>query len=193
GGVITGSGDAIETGYGASTVTNAGTINGNVNFTNTPYYYYANNTFVDNGGTVNGSVLFGSNGINTYVTDLSKFVNGTFSNVTGTVDGGSGNYSTLVLQVGSDTSTKIAFAKTFTQTQYDLSNGAKLGLSSDTTVNKTLLLSGTGSVDLTANFNITNGQALSVTTAYGASYGTPGTLSIVSHGDMSFSTGYNGT
>jgi hypothetical protein len=174
-------------------MTNAGTINGNVNFTKAPYYYYVNNTFVDNGGTVNGSVLFASTGTNTYVTDLSKFVNGTFSNVTGTVDGGSGGYSTLVLRVGSDTSAKIAYASTFGQTQYDLSNGAKLSLSSDTTLNKTLLLSGTGSVDLTANFNIVNGQALGVTTAYGSSYGTPGTLSIVSHGDMSFSAGYNDT
>lgn len=183
-GVITGSGDAIADTYGGATVTNAGTINGNV-VLGPSYYYSYGDTFIDNGGTVNGSVRFGM-GTNTYVTDFSKFANGTFSNVTGVVDGGNG-FSTLVLRTGSDTTAKIAFATNFQRTEYDLSNNAKLSLSSDSAISdKTVILAGTGSVDLTADFSVTNMPGLIVTTLYGLS-GTPATLSVVSHGNMSFS------
>jgi hypothetical protein len=194
GGIITASGDAIEDSYGGASVTNAGIINGNVNFAFLPSYYYSyGDTFIDNGGTVNGSVLFGG-GSNTYVTDFSKFVNGQFSNVTGVVDGGVRGVSTLVLRTASDTTAKIAFATNFQRTEYDISSGAKLTLSSDSPItNKTVLLAGTGSVDLTADVNAANMPGLIVTTPYGAS-GAATALSVVSHGNMSFSeTGYSAT
>ncbi|ESQ89488.1 hypothetical protein ABENE_14000 [Asticcacaulis benevestitus DSM 16100 = ATCC BAA-896] len=192
GGVITGSGDAIQNAYGGITVKNAGTINGNVNFAPLSSSYYAqSSSFVDRGGTVNGSVLFGS-GSDTYVTDISKYADGRFSNVTGVVDGGDGQ-DTVVLQVASATSAKIASPTNFERVQYDLSNGLTLNLTSGDAFNKTLLLSGTGSVDLTADFSVANVQALVVTMPFGASYSDdPGALSIVSHGNLSFSeTGYN--
>ena len=186
GGVITSIGDAIENTYGGVTVTNAGTINGNVNFALAPsYYYLQSNVFVDQGGTINGNLVFGS-GADTYVTDASKYVNGKFTNVSGTVDGGGGQ-DTLVLRVGSDNSTKAASATNFERVEYDLSNGAKLTLGADTPVNTTLVLAGTGAVDLTADMNVTNNLALVVGTAYGASYNDPAALSIVSHGNLSFS------
>ncbi len=193
GGVITGSGDAIESTNGGLTVTNAGTINGNVNFAFLPSYYYnQNSTFVDRGGTLNGSLLFGSSGGDIYVTDISNYANGRFSNVTGTVDGGDGQ-DTVILRVASATAAKVASVTNFERVQYDLSNGAKLSLTSDKVLSNTLLLSGTGSVDLTADFTVANAQGLVVTLPYGASYSDDlGTLSIVSHGNMSFSqTGYN--
>ncbi|ESQ83297.1 hypothetical protein AEAC466_13680 [Asticcacaulis sp. AC466] len=192
GGVITGSGDAIQGPYGGITVKNAGTINGNVNFAGAPPYYYPqSSTFVDQGGTVNGSVLFGSAG-DTYVTDISTYVDGRFSNVTGTVDGGAGQ-DTVVFQVTSSTAAKVGVVPSFERTQYDLNNGVKLDLTADQSWNNTLLLAGTGSVDLTGDFSVANAQALAVTMPYGASYADdPGTLSIVSHGNLSFSeTGYN--
>ncbi len=192
GGVITGSSDAIENTYGGITVTNAGTINGNVNFALAPSYYYTQgNVFVDQGGTINGSLLFGS-GADTYVTDASKFVNGKFTNVSGTVDGGGGQDS-LILRVGADTTTKFAAAANFERTQYDLSNGAKLSLGADAPITGTLVLAGTGSVNLTADFNVTDVQALVVGTAYGSNYNDPSALSIVSHGNLVFTrtSGYS--
>lgn len=189
GGVITASGDAIEDTSGSTTVSNAGNINGNVNFALVPYYYSSGDTFVDNGGTVNGSVLFGG-GANTYVTDFSTFVNGRFSNVTGVVDGGTTGVSTLVLRTGSDTTAKIAFATNFQKTEYDLSNSAKLTLSSDSTISKAVIFGGTGSVDLTADINTTNMPSLTVTTPYAAA-GSPSTLSVISHGNLSFTATSN--
>jgi len=185
GGVVGGSGDAIASGFGA-TVSNAGTISGNVDFAVYPYAFYGS-TFIDKGGQINGDLIFGS-GYDTYVTDISKYANGRFTNISGTITGGDGA-DTLVLQVQADASGKVTSIPTFEHTEYDLSNDAKLTLSSDAIIDRTLTLAGTGSVDLTVDFNVKNSQGLVVATPFGASYTDPGALTIVSHGNMTFSRG----
>lgn len=187
GGVISGSTDAIESAYGGVTITNAGTINGDVNLGQSTYS--SSSTFVDKGGSLNGNLVFGS-GYDTYVTDISKLSDGKFSNISGTIDGGDGQ-DTVIFQVGSDATTKLVLPKNFENAEYDLSQGAKLTLSADHPLVTPLVLAGTGSVDLNADFDTPNAYGLFVRTAYGASYSDHGSLSIVSRGTMSFSqSGY---
>jgi hypothetical protein len=83
GGVISGVGTAVQMAGG--TLTNAGTINGNVNlgYVSSGGYYYAAGTYVANGGTVNGNLSFGA-GNDVLVETGSGY------GVTGTIDGGFG-------------------------------------------------------------------------------------------------------
>lgn len=82
GGVITGLGAAIQTIGG--TISNAGTINGNVNLNYSDYGYNGRTgTYIANGGVLNGNLTFGSG------TDF-LVETGSGYGVTGTIDGGAG-------------------------------------------------------------------------------------------------------
>jgi hypothetical protein len=84
GGTISGLGTAVQL-YGG-TVSNAGTINGDVNLAYYPYgggSAYATGAYIANGGTLNGNLIFGSN------TDY-LIETGSGYGVTGTIDGGAG-------------------------------------------------------------------------------------------------------
>src|SRR6185312_7814992 len=107
GGVISGSVTAITGSFGH--ITNAGTINGNVDFTGAPSYL--SSTYVDNGGTVNGNLLFGA-GNDTLFEDLSLSANGRVAGVTGTVDGGGGT-NQLIMHVGANTDSQVASVTNF--------------------------------------------------------------------------------
>lgn len=112
GGVISGVGDAVQLGGG--TVTNAGTINGNVNLGYSPYggVAYVAGTYIANGGTLNGNLTFG--GQNSLLIE-----SGSGFGITGTVSGGSSNNLAAHLRSSSGTVTLsgqslINFGKEFT-------------------------------------------------------------------------------
>ena len=187
GGVITGSKASVANGYTAR-VTNAGTLNGDVDFT---AGYYSNDVFISKGGTLNGGLLMGG-GEDVFVTTVDDFANGKFKSVTGAMDGGDG-VDRLILRVAANTTTKIASATSFERVGYELGDGVSLTLTADKTFTSMLMLAGKGKVDLSADMTVNDGYAIMVTTPFDGAYSDVGEVSIVSHGALSFtSTNYSG-
>jgi hypothetical protein len=155
GGTIAGVGDAIDI-IGGS-VSNAGTINGNVNLAYSPYgnSYYGSGAYFNIGGTLNGDLTI-TNG-QQLVTPLGSY-NGTgFAGITGTVN--SSNASLLYL-VGNDATTTFAVPTGFANVSYDLSNSATLTLTGDNNPDVALVLSGNGAVNFTGTIATTDTSAI---------------------------------
>ncbi|PVM92149.1 hypothetical protein DDF62_03075 [Caulobacter radicis] len=162
GGVISGATASI--GYRASgdntVIRNAGTLNGDVVLVSNGYWGdAATSIFIDDGGVVNGSIRLGG-GRDTYITDLSRLVDGRFTNVTGSVVADDGD-DTLVLRVRADAAAILAPVAGFETLGYELDNDATLTLTAAAPLNTTLALGGEGRVDLTADLgNGTTNQPL---------------------------------
>lgn len=193
GGVITGARSVAFRSYGGgqNRVLNAGTLNGDVYLKSVQDYadQYSNGVYSDKGGTLNGSLTFGI-GWDTVVTDLSRYQDGHFTGVTGTVDAGGGSgVDTLLLRLNEDATRTLALPNSFETLALDLSDDAKVSLTISTGLTNTLSLTGTGKLDLTADVATTNGYALSF---YGQSavqaetggYLPTGTLSVISRGAL---------
>lgn len=144
-GIISGEAAAIATnGTGTAAgarINNAGRIIGDVNFAG------SSNNRVEalTGGMITGNLYLGDGG-DIFVTDVGTG-NG-FSGVSGAVSGG-GN-ETILYRVGSDATASLAPAGIFSTIGYQLSNNAKLTLTSTGAFPLPLAFEGTGLVDLSA-------------------------------------------
>ncbi len=190
GGTISGAtGISGRNGY-ASTVLNAGTINGGVDFASTSYYDQSTDVFVDTGGTVNGAIRLGG-GNDLLVTDLVQPTGRAFGGATGGVDAGEG-FDTITYRVGADASAQIALPATFEGIGYELANGAALTLTSASPLATPLSLSGTGKVDLTADITQANRTLIDMTAPtvaqrLGETGAAPSDLDVISRGTLTAS------
>ncbi len=142
GGVISADADAIDLLGG--TVSNAGTITGNVNLAYSPYGYpvYSTGAYYANGGTLNGNLTLSAN--EALVMTLGSGGTGPLGGVTGTIDA---NGATLAYLVdASATTSTIALPAGFASLGYVLSNNPTLTFTSDSNLSGTLGLAGSGSV-----------------------------------------------
>ncbi|MDP9055963.1 MAG: hypothetical protein M3N34_01330 [Pseudomonadota bacterium] len=155
GGSITGTGDAIELQGGI--ISNAGTINGNVNLAYPEIYNYgyASGAYINAGGTLNGNLTLGL--FQELVTPLGSYNGAGFSGITGTVNASS---ATVIYTVGSNATTSVVAPTGFANVGYQLSNNATLTLTADSLPNNTLALSGTGSVNLGSAITTTDIPAI---------------------------------
>lgn len=161
GGVVTGGtrGVGLPGGSGAvfnGRLINAGTINGNVDFGTDPFSYYGSNNIViaQPGGIINGNLNLGS-GNDIFVTSLTNNGPGQYAGVTGTVTGGPNEKIRYI--VDRDTSAMLALPGIFSSVGYELSNNAKLTLTSATPQTMNVEFAGVGSVDLAADITAPTG------------------------------------
>ena len=141
-----------------NSVTNAGTINGNVNLS-TIQAGPTNNTFVAAaGGVLNGNLNLG-NGGDTLVVTLGRAGSGLYPGITGTVTG-TGTETLLSLVTADATATLAQPNAVFSVFGYDLANKATLTLTSATPVTGSYAFAGTGTVNLTADISGTGASSL---------------------------------
>lgn len=188
GGVISGTTAAIRgDDFLGNYVTNAGTINGNVDFssTNSPYSNPAD-WFIDRGGVVNGSVLLGT-GSDVFMAELTNPSGG----VTGTIDGGAG-FDTYFYTTSVDASATIASppASSFEAVGFGVFEGAYLTLTASAPLGTPLSVTGSGTIDLTADIANSTGLIRVVqipTVPYGTVPGsaTEADLTVISRGTLS--------
>lgn len=188
-------GGVINGGVGGSTnsfvysgrITNAGTINGNVNLSNSffPTYTTGNTFIAKTGGVVNGNLNLGT-GNDLFVTNIVNNGPGQFAGVTGTVTG-SGS-ETLRYLVEADATATLSPAGIFGKIGYELSNNASLTLTSSSQQNIAVDLAGSGKVDLTANLALTGDRSIlnlnaqsAVSTTYPIA---ANALDVTSHGTL---------
>ncbi|MDG2527928.1 hypothetical protein [Caulobacter endophyticus] len=184
GGVITGP-VAIKSSWMTSSnqVANAGVINGDVDFTQTPTYAPSQDSYTDNGGTLNGSLLL-SEGDDVFVTDLTRYVDGRFLGVTGKVDAGAG-IDRLVLRIGADTTTNIALPTGFEGLGLILQNNAQAKVTTGP-LTSTLKVTGEGALDLTADITTNWSSVIGLYGDYGQPSNTVAPQSIISRGALTF-------
>jgi autotransporter-associated beta strand protein len=191
GGTITGAtGISGRNGYN-SIVLNAGTINGGVNFASGSTYDQSPDVFVDAGGIVNGAVRLGG-GDDLFVTDLVQPAERVLGGATGGVDAGDG-YDSIVYRVGADETAQIARPSGFEGVGYELANDAALTLTAAGLLANTLMLSGIGKVDLTADITAADRTLIDLTAPTVAQrIGDPdvaaNALDVVSRGTLTAST-----
>ena len=183
GGVITGGTVAIGNPNGSpglAVVTNAGTINGNVNLANSGFG--TNSYYALTGGVLNGNLTLGAG--DTLVADLLNTGSGAFAGITGTV---SANNSNLVYNVGTSARVTSASAAGFTSVVYALSNAATLTLDTGGALTSTLGLAGTGLVILGGAVATTNAPAIQSQALPGAGgySSAPTALTITNNGTLS--------
>lgn len=191
GGVISGGTTAIgpqsaSSGLLATTVVNAGTINGNVALTNSfADSYNANRFFALSGGVLNGNLTLSQGGV--LVTELVNTGTGAFAGINGTV---SGTGALLRYRVRRDASATIATPASFAGVGYDLFDNAVLTLTGSPST-QSLTLAGKGTVDLTADITAATAPAISagsVMVAPGESYAS-NALVITSRGALALTRG----
>lgn len=143
------------------TVRNAGTINGDIRLGDQSYSG-SSSTFIDAGGTVNGSLLFGK-GDDLLVVRLDAPSSRPLGGITGAISGGDGN-DTVRFVVDSDATTTAAKVGGFERLAYEVQNGARLTVSAGS-LDQTLGLVGSGTVDLKVDVHTASGTALDLTGA----------------------------
>jgi hypothetical protein len=203
GGVITAARSVGWETYGGGHVhvLNAGVLNGDVYLKSIQDYAdnYSTNSYADRGGTLNGSLTFGI-GSDTVVTDLSRFNDGRFTGITGTVDAGGGTgLDTLLLRLNEDATRTLALPTSFETFAFDLSDDAEVKLTFSQPLTNTLSVTGQGKLDLTADISTSNTYLISFygPSAASAELGgyTPaeGSLSLISRGALTVNqtTPYN--
>ena len=189
GGIVNGgTGGAVTVGAFNAGVANAGTINGDVTFNG---FGSGNNLayIALTGGMLNGNLKLGDGA--TLVTDLANPGPGQFAGISGTVTAGSN--TELRYAVNADASAVLPAGNLgpFGTVGYQLANGAALTLTAprDQTRTQTLLLAGTGSVDLDANIAVAGAAAIrstdSITYPGGPNAAT--SLAIISRGALAIS------
>ncbi|HEX8421603.1 MAG TPA: autotransporter outer membrane beta-barrel domain-containing protein [Sphingomonas sp.] len=164
-----------------TTVTNGGTINGNVVLGDSQTLVYGNNNryFALTGGILNGDLLLGQGDL--FVTELANAGPGTFAGINGDVIA---NASQLRYRVRQDATAVSSAPAGFANVGYDLFDGATLTLTG--TGGTPLTLAGRGTVDVTANITTSTGPAISRTNLSLApgETGTDGALAITSRGTL---------
>jgi hypothetical protein len=180
GGVITGP-VAIKSANFSSynIVSNAGVINGDVDLA-AAMYSGSRDAFTDDGGTLNGNLLLGTND-DVFTTDLSRYVNGRFTGVSGTVDAGAG-LDRLVLRLDADTTANVKLATGFEALGLVLENGTNAKITVADTLSGTVNITGEGSLDLNANITTNWSNAIALWGDYGQVWNTQGPQSIISRG-----------
>jgi hypothetical protein len=161
GGVVTGgtAGVGAPGGTGAiynGRLINAGTINGNVDFGTDPFSYYGSNNVViaQPSGLIKGNLHLGS-GNDIFVTSLVNNGPGEFAGVTGVVTGGPNEKIRYI--VDRNASATLALSGVFSSIGYEISNKAKLTLTSATPQTMNVEFAGVGSVELTADITAPTG------------------------------------
>lgn len=148
GGVIGNGGTAVTASIYNSTVANAGTINGDVRFTN--LYSGAGESYIAlPGGVLNGNLVLGASDL--LVTDLVNTGSGAFAGITGTVD--ADPEALLRYRVSSDASATLGPVGPFQIAGYQLTNNATLNLTAPSEITRQLQLGGTGTVNLDASIS----------------------------------------
>lgn len=161
GGTISGAtGISGRNGYG-SIVLNGGTINGGVQFASTSYYDQSADIFVDTGGTVNGAIQFGG-GDDLLVTDLVQPTGRALAGATGGITGGDG-FDSIVYRVGADAAAQVTIPAAFEGVGYELANNAALTLIAARPLTTTMIVSGTGTVDVTADISLAGRTLIDMT------------------------------
>ncbi|CAN7611866.1 hypothetical protein [Caulobacter sp. LjRoot300] len=168
---------------GGNRVANAGVINGDVDFAGNSAFP-SSDAFTDNGGTLNGNLKLGA-GDDVFVTDLSRFVDGRFTGVTGMVDAGEG-IDRLVLRIGADTTTTVDLPAGFEALGLVLQNAANAKVTAARPLNSTLNLTGEGSLDLTADITTNWSNAIALWGDYGQVWDTRAPQSIISRGAITY-------
>ncbi|PHY12876.1 hypothetical protein CSW58_09660, partial [Caulobacter sp. B11] len=195
GGVITGP-VAITSAFASSfnQVSNAGVINGDVDFS-VATAFGSRDSYTDDGGTLNGNLLLGGDD-DVFITDLSRYVAGRFTGVTGTVDAGAG-VDRLVLRLDPATTATVKLATGFEALGLVLKNGASAKITVADALSDTLNITGEGSLDLTANITTNWSNAIALSGNYGQAWDAEGPQSIISRGAIVYTQtgGYpsNGT
>lgn len=166
-----------------SRIHNAGTIEGDVSFGQDFVSIYNNNNiyYALDGGILDGNLTLGNGDY--LVTSIDNKGEGDFAGINGTV---SALNSYLRYEVTSDTSAVLALPDGFASVGYQLHGGAALTLTAPEPYTSTLLLSGVGSVDLTADITVADAVAISSTSMISAAEdaSTINALDIVSHGTI---------
>lgn len=187
GGVISGTTFAVRSLYaGGAVISNAGTINGDIDFRKDPDSFSSGTlTYIDTGGKLNGNLLLGERD-DTFVADLATLENGKFTSVTGLVDAGGGR-DRLVLSIGQDATASLDPLATFEVVSIEMRDGASATLTASNPVTNTLSIVGEGKVDLTADIATSWDEAIDTYHDW-FPYGGDGVLalSIVSRGAISY-------
>ncbi|MDR7116401.1 autotransporter outer membrane beta-barrel domain-containing protein [Caulobacter sp. BE254] len=168
---------------GGNRVANAGVINGDIDFIGNSAFP-SRDAFTDDGGMLNGNLKLGA-GDDVFVTDLSRFVDGRFTGVTGVVDAGEG-IDRLVLRIGADTTTTVDLPAGFEALGLVLQNAANAKVTAARALNSTLNLTGEGSLDLTADITTNWSNAIALWGDYGQVWDTRGPQSIISRGAITY-------
>lgn len=193
GGVVQGGTAAVRQsslypGSGGSLISNAGLIQGNVDFGSGYAGTMSGNVFIARaGGILNGNLNLGS-GNDTLVTSFVNEGPGLFSGISGVVTGnGSEN---LRYVIDGTIATNVGKVGIFSRKGYDLAPGSTLNLTGSATAADTLVFAGQGSVDLTADMNgglsdplIRMNVASYLTDAEGQTLANA--ITLVSHGTLS--------
>ncbi|WP_226015967.1 autotransporter outer membrane beta-barrel domain-containing protein [Novosphingobium sp. FKTRR1] len=183
GGIVSGGINAITTnsGFGAGTVKNAGTINGDVNIATTSYYYGGGSTFIaEDGGTLNGNLTLGAGD-----RLITKLGSGTgFAGINGSVFA---NNSALIYSVAGNASTTTIAPSGFSALGFELQDGASLALSGSGHIGSTVTLAGSGAITISGTIDTTDDAPLSVRglVSVGGYSSAVGTLAIVNNGTLS--------
>ncbi|MDR7156904.1 hypothetical protein J2W40_003750 [Sphingobium xenophagum] len=153
GGVISGGNLAIgprDSSYSvhASTIANAGTINGTVNIASSSIYGYGNSYIALQGGILNGDLILGSS--DTLAVSLSMSSSAGFDGFNGTVYG---NGASLRYMAATDASATLGRLAGFGAISYEVAQDVTLSLSASSAQSDGLILAGKGTVDLAADFN----------------------------------------
>ena len=193
GGIITGGTmaiGAITFAPGISSVSNAGTINGNVNLANAGFG--TNSYTALAGGVLNGNLTLGVG--DTLITDLANSGGGAFGGVNGTV---TANQSNLIYTVEASATTTPTAPAGFSSVAYALSNNPTLTLAGGGTYTATLGLAGTGSVIINGNVATTDAVAVQTQANVGGVLNNPGqtpAIALINNGTISASavTPYSG-
>ncbi|MEC3948683.1 autotransporter outer membrane beta-barrel domain-containing protein [Sphingobium sp. HWE2-09] len=193
GGVVRGGTAAVRqsslySGSGGSLISNAGLIQGDVDFGNGYADATSSNVFIARaGGVLDGNLNLGG-GNDTLVTSFVNDGPGQFSGITGVVTGnGSENLRYII---DGSVATNVGKVGIFSRIGYDLTTGSALTLTGSTIAADTLIFAGQGSVDLTADMTgslsdplIRMNVASYLTDAEGQTIANAVTL--VSHGTLS--------
>lgn len=160
GGVIGNGGRAVTGTSFNEVISNAGTINGTVTLSSS-FANGGSQRYISSGtGVLNGNLVLGADGV--LFTDLANSGPGPFAGITGTVTAASG--AQLRYRASGTQSATIGPVGPFATPTFELTSGAKLTLGAAAPVTQRLLLAGTGSVDLTANFTASTAQGAIGTT-----------------------------
>ncbi len=187
GAVISGGTAAIAPSFGIAnaSITNAGTINGNVSLAGQfPSATSFGRYFAEVGGVLNGNLTLGRS--DALITELVNPGPGRFAGINGTV---TANQSVLRYRVRADGSASFDTVAGFDDIGYELYNNARLVLTRSGVATSSLSLAGSGTVDINADIATTTAPAIRSQSllAPGGFANAPSQLAITSRGNLSLS------
>ncbi|KKI20320.1 hypothetical protein XM50_05460 [Sphingomonas sp. Ag1] len=194
-GTITGATAVVGSSGSPARIINAGTINGNVDFSSPYGYDYSSDLFIDDGGIVNGAILLGG-GNDTLVVALGGDPTRPLAGATGGVDAGAG-YDTLRYLVNADAEASLALVGGFEGLAYELADNAALTLTAASPIATTIGLAGNGTVTLNGALSTTDRSVVdtmisTVAQLTGEGTGPEHALSFINNGDLTLTTSVQG-